>query len=519
MWQAVVDLDPKCDVADSCFYYGAALAHLGRWAEAKAAFETGRRAFSHDARFPVELAGVAFKEKKYAEAQSWLQQALRLSPDDTYANDFLGTVFFLQGNLDAALKYWNRIGKPHIQAVVAEPVPRLDSVLLDHAFAFSPASTLNLADVRTSEARIDQLNVFATASFDLQALPSGNFDLAFRNIERNGCGGNRWACLLDVLGNTPAQIVRFDYSNIRHRAENLDLLYRWDGEKRRVLGDFEMPLRANPRWGLRFRADVRDENWAIRNSFSGPAPVLSAFKMKRQSAAVRFADVMSGRWSWAAEAEISHRSYGKVLQGILTPALLDDGTELKQSISARANLLYLPERRFAIDADGTAAVSRLWGSTGRNFSQIAGGIRLHWFPQHTGQLYEIQESVRAGRTFGDPTFDEFGILGVLGDTDLLMRAHIATRDGKKGSAPLGRNYFLSNWDATRDVSPFALVKIKVGPFIDVGQISDPQPGLGSGQWLCDVGAQATLQVFGFGVSFSYGRDLRSGRNAVVARSR
>src|SRR5436190_13353649 len=89
LWQAVVDLDPKCDVAESCFYYGSALAHLGRWAEAKSAFETGRRSFRHDARFPVELAGVAFKEKKYAEAQSWLQEALRLSADDTYANDFL----------------------------------------------------------------------------------------------------------------------------------------------------------------------------------------------------------------------------------------------------------------------------------------------------------------------------------------------------------------------------------------------------------------------------------------------
>ena len=86
-------------------------------------------------------------------------------------------MFFLQGNLDAALKYWNRIGKPHIQSLAAQPVPRLDPVLLDHAFAFAPASTLRLADLKTSEARIDQLDVFTTSSFDLQALSSGKFDL------------------------------------------------------------------------------------------------------------------------------------------------------------------------------------------------------------------------------------------------------------------------------------------------------------------------------------------------------
>src|SRR5207302_4381670 len=69
-----------------------------------------------------------------------LHRALELAPSDSYANDFLGTVYFLQGNLDAALKYWNRVGKPQIAEIRAEPTPRLDSVLLDRAFAFSPAS-------------------------------------------------------------------------------------------------------------------------------------------------------------------------------------------------------------------------------------------------------------------------------------------------------------------------------------------------------------------------------------------
>ena len=41
-----------------------------------------------------------------------LRRALRLAPRDDYTNNFLATIYFLEGNLDAALKYWNRSGKP-----------------------------------------------------------------------------------------------------------------------------------------------------------------------------------------------------------------------------------------------------------------------------------------------------------------------------------------------------------------------------------------------------------------------
>ncbi|MBV9340310.1 MAG: hypothetical protein JO159_05405, partial [Acidobacteria bacterium] len=114
---------------------------------------------------------------------------------------------------------------------------------------------------------------------------------------------------------------------------------------------------------------------------------------------------------------------------------------------------------------------------------------------------------------------ELFTLGVLGDSELSMKAHIATRDGKKGASPLGRNYFVSNWEATRNFSPLPLLGIKLGPFIDTGKIVDPIAVLGSPKWLWDVGLECKVQVFSLGVVLSYGRDLRSGRNAVVAASR
>ena len=513
-WQEIVDSANPAGSADIAFYYGTAQARLEHWSEAAAAFKIGRRLSPDDPRFPTELAGVAFKQQEYAEAETWLRRAIRLNPSDSYTNEFLATVFYLEGNLEAALKYWNRIGKPHVEEVSADPVPRLNPVLFDHVLSVAPASTLRLPDLLTTRARLDQLDLFPVSHFELPARDSGSFDLVFRNSERNGCGG-KWGCLLTIFGSTPAETVRFDYYNLGRRALNFNSKFRWDGEKRRISAYLEAPFVRQPKWHWRAGTDFRNENWAMRNSFSGLSPLLAALNLKREAATFEFSDVMSGSWQWSAQTEFSHRSYHDVLTGtVLTTSLLAPGPQLKQSLGARFALLRIPEKRLTVDSFGSVALARLWAGGSRSFSQLQAGTNTLWFPQHMGEKYEIQHAFRAGKSFGSPPFDELFSLGVLGDTSLLMRAHIATRSGKKGSAPIGEDYFVSNFDATRAFSLLSLATIKVGPFLDTGWTNNL---LAPSKWLWDTGVQATVQVFGFEVAFSYGRDLRSGNNAFVAR--
>lgn len=519
-WRDVADLHPTLGIsAEVDFEYGIALARLERWDDAKTAFRSGLRLSPRDSRFMVELAGVAFKQANYAEAEGWLVRALHVSPKDSYTLEFLGTVFYLQGNIDAALKNWNRIGKPRIGSIAAQPKPKLNPILFDRTFAFSPASTLNLSDLRSTEAIIGQLHVFSTFRLSLEAQPDNTFDVAFRGRERKGCAGNSWACLLVVFGQTPAQTLNFSYFNIERKAINFASMFRWDEEKRRAGAQIEFPLAGNPKWQLEAGTDLRNENWALRQSFSGPAPVFGALNLKREAGFVRFNDVMNGTWQWFATTELSNRDYHNVFAtGAFAPNLLSSGFQLKQSFGIQAAILRLPERRLSIDGTAVLSVARLWSIPEQSYSQLQGSLRVHWFPQHTGEKYEIIDDIRAGKTFGSPPFDEMFVLGVLGDTDLQMRAHIGTRGGRKGSAPLGRNYFLSNFAALRDVSPIAIAHIKVGPFIDTGNITDPLPQFGSHKWLWDAGLEAKLQAFGFTITLSYGRDLRSGRNAWVVTS-
>jgi hypothetical protein len=518
-WQDIVDLlqavrNPCCDLQ---FYYGTALARLARWDEAERAFARAERLRPGDKRFPQELAGVNFKLKRYGRASAQLRRALKIDPKDSYTLEFLATVYFLEGNLEAALRYWNRIQKPQIANILLEPRPRLDSEILDHAFAFSENSSLNWADFLTTQERIRELGIFAGFQLALQAREDGRFDFQFRNREITGCGG-KWECLTALFDGLPAESISPRFFNLRHRAINVLAFYRWDAQKRRIQAELSGPVGGEARHRYSLSADVCNENWDLRKSFTGPAPLLGSLNLQRQALEADYSDIESGRWRWSAGVELSHRDFRHPFFGnTLTQSLLAEGYQLKQSTRVDGDLWRLPEHRLVLAGDARSQIGRIWSQPSQGFAKLQAGSRLDWFPQAKGDDYEMEGETQAGKAWGSLPFDEVSSMGILGDADLLMRAHIATRDGRKGSAPLGTDYTLSNWDGYKNVYDNAPFTVKVGPFVDTGKISDASPGLGSHEWLCDVGVEAKLKVFGAGVVFAYGKDLRSGNNAITVR--
>ena len=524
-WQEIVDqLEPVHsartgeELAELKFHLGIALARLGRWDDARAALLAGYHLQPSDKRFPIELAGVDFKQKRYPQAAAWLRQALRLDPSDSYANDFLGTVYFLQSNLEAALKYWNRVGKPKIDNVRVQPDLRIKPPVLDHAFSFSPASTLRLPDLLTSEARVQNLEIFPRYAFQLAAREDGNFDLDFHAQERNGWGRNRWEGLLSLFRGIFQQTIHPEFFNLRQSATNVVSLVRWDAQKRRALVAVSGPLRGDPQWRYRVAVDLRNENWDIRDSFKGPAPVRGALNIRREAISVGVTSVNSGRWSWSTGAEFSHRDYRSVFAGsALTPEVLLEGNQLKHLAQVNYELLRVPESRFIARTSVSSQAGRIWSEPAQSFFKLQSSLTGHWFPQTRGDDFEMYARIGAGKTFGKAPFDELFMLGLERDNDLWLRAHIGTRDGRKGSAPLGRSYFLMNWELDKNLYNGNLFSAKLGPFLDTGKIMDPSPGLGSRKWLWDTGVQAKVFAFGVGVIFSYGKDLRSGNNAFYFR--
>jgi len=515
-WQEIVRLAEGAPhrPAEMDYYYGLALAHLERWNQAHKALLEGSRKTPGDKRFPVELAGVDFKQKKYSEAQAHLRRALQLDSKDTYANDFMATLYFLQGNLEAAVKYWNRVNKPQIDQARNEPALHVNPVLLDHALAFSPASLLIYRDLLTSESRVEGLEIFPTYHFDLQAHADGKFDMVLRASERNGMGSSKLEKALILLRGLPFQEIDPEYFNIEGQAINVVSQFRWDSEKQRALVSLSGPWRRNPKWRYRLSADLRNENWDVRDSFSGFAPVKATFNLRREAGTVELTRFFGQHHSWTVGMQASHRDYRNVIAGTaLQPQLLAGGYELKQSAQLDYELWRIPERRFTLESCASSQLARIWSGLSQSFAKLQACLDSSWFPQAQDDDLKTVWSLRTGKTFGDLPFDELTMLGLERDNDLWLRAHIGTRNGRKGSAPLGRNYFLSNWETDKNVYRNGLITFKLSPFVDTGRITDPSPALGSGKWLWDTGVQGKVSVLGVGVAVIYGKDLRSGRNA------
>ena len=520
-WQEVVRTVEAASgrAADLDYYYGSALAKLGRLEDAHQAFLAGHRLHPRDKRFAVELGGIEFLRRDYAKAADWMLIALRISPDDAYVNEFCGSVFYLRGNLDAALKYWNRVDKPRVEMISSEPVPRVSPVLLDRAFAFAPASTLRLPELLATEDRLQGTGIFPNYTLTLSARPDQKFDVTFHAQERNGWGNSKLEALLSTFRGVFYQTLTPEYYNINGSATNAVALLRWDAEKRRALISLSGPLRGDPRWRYRVAADLRNENWVIRESFAGLAPPLASLNMRKESFSAGITRFQSERWSWSTRAELSNRDFRNHYSGsVLPPGLLLPGFQLKHATQLKYRLLHIPEKRLTALADFSTEFGRIWSEPAHTFFKPQGSLAVHWFPRANGDDLEIQQQIRAGSILGTMPFDELFMLGLERDNDLQMRAHIGTRDGRKGSAPLGRNYFLSNWEMDKNLYSNGLISAKLGPFLDTGRLTNGSNPLGSQKWLWDAGVQAKIGALGVNFVLSYGRDLRAGKGAFYIRA-
>ena len=274
--------------------------------------------------------------------------------------------------------------------------------------------------------------------------------MIFRGEERNGFGDTKAEALVMFLRGLPFQSLDTEFYNLRREAMNVRSMYRWDPQKRRVFAQLSSPFESSAKYRYQAATDLRDENWVLRNSFTGPAPALASLNLRRELIAFDLASYSSERLRWSAGAELSHRDFRSVVPGaILTPELLATGYQLKQQAQLSGMLWRLPEHRLTVAAETSSQIAHLWSRPEESFEKMQGSLDCRWFPRAQGNDFESRQQAGAGKIFGEAPFDELAMLGLERDNDLPMRAHIGDRDGRKGSAPLGRDYLLASWIQTR----------------------------------------------------------------------
>jgi hypothetical protein len=139
---------------------------------------------------------------------------------------------------------------------------------------------------------------------------------------------------------------------------------------------------------------------------------------------------------------------------------------------------------------------------------------LRWFPQAQGDDYKASVQFRAGQLFGPAAFDQLYVLGQERDNDLLLRGHAGTINGYKGSAPLGSGYVLMNTEVSRSLFSNGFLRVDAGPFLDLGNVYGPLKGFRDPGWMWDAGIRVDVRLLdAVSVTYTYGRDLRTGRSA------
>ena len=515
-WEEAANLarGPADQSPDLDFVMGLALAHQEKWSEAKQSFASGSRKAPGDSRFLVELAGIAYKQKDFRIAKDRLHAALRLNPRDAYAREFLATIYFLEGNLEAALKYWNPEDKPRLRSVAFVPALKLKESLRTRALAFNAPQVLTGDALLRTDSQLQNLGVFSGRRIELTPTDSGNYDATLHLAERNGWGDSKVEAIVSLLSGLPYATVYPEFYNLGHDAVNVTSLARWDSEKRRVSLAISLPVYRDPSLRLRLYVDARNENWNLTRTFFSAGTPLSDLNLRRVSAGAEFRSVVNGNWNWSSGAEIAHRNFrnlGEPLSSSERP-FFTATTSLAGWLGAGRSLLRVPERRFTLDTSAELRAGREFADGLGPFASLRGSLLAHWLPQAQGDDYEIQTRIRAGGTAGKITIDEFFQLGVERDNDLWLRGHAGTIDGRKGAAPLGRRYFLANWEMDKNIYRNGFFTLKLGPFLDSGAVADSSGLFGSQRWLWDSGIQCKVRVFGgVTVLLSYGRNLRGGK--------
>ena len=516
---------PAQQSPDFDYYAGMALSHLDRWAEARDAFSMGARKAPRDARFLTERAGAEYKLNNFAATKRDLRRSMRLDPSDSYVAEFLGTIYLLEGNLEAALKYWNLINKPTLAALEAVPAAKTRKLLLDRTVLFSPPAVLEADSFLHTNALLENLGTFPNWRLTLSPVTSSSnsddYKATLRLTERNGWGSSVLDGTISLLRGLPYETIYPSYYNLRGEAINLDSLARWDSQKRRVAASLQFPLFQQPGKRLRVFVDARNENWNLSQTFSGSAMPITNLNLKRFAAGAELHLIEAARWDLTAGLEAISREFRNVpasLRGVATPFFTDSRT-LDTWLGAHRTLLRVPERRFTLDGQAEFRAGRNYGSGLGAFASVHGELKSRWLPKARGDDYEFLSRLRGGDTFGDVPLDQLFQLGVERDNGLWLRGHPGTLDGRKGRAPLGRRYLLLTSELYKTVYDRAFFRLQLGPFFDTGAIADPSGLFGSQKWLFDTGIQARVRVLGsVSVLLSYGRDLRGGTGTFYGTS-
>jgi hypothetical protein len=491
---------------------GIAYGKMREYQKAQDVLNEGSSRYSDDPRFPNELAKLFLENNDTPSAKSELRRALSKDPDNAFASDMLATIDMSEGDVMAALKEWNRSGRPIVNELLHNYNSGFGSWIVPTATAIHPGEALRYGAWKTTEARLFETSNFSNVALEIE--PTRVAD-RYNTVIRTSAKTNTVAdFLFNALKGTPIATAYMDIWNIGNTGTNFNGNYRWDTDRRRAEGRVKMGLPIPGLVHLEFGDTWRSERWDVSKVIRPEYQSRARFDYKANAMDVRLKHIVHYRLEVGGGFEYRNRA----AKGDLPELSTDSGNTGKFSVDASVRLA---DRRYQnrVRVEAFAARPNIIGD-----AHFTGGVaelnNRVTLSKESGTHFNW--TVKGGTARGRLPVEDYFVLGL--DTRAInpLRGHTAADHGRYGRGPMGTDFVLANSDITRHLRTIPLFNTLNIPFIsaswelffDAGKTWDRNRIFLPSKLLLDTGTGIRLETPTHAFHLIYGRSLREGKDIL-----
>jgi tetratricopeptide (TPR) repeat protein len=495
--------------ADAYLYLGMAYANTKEYDKAEKVFKEGDARYSSDPRFNNELAGVYLANDDVDQARSSLNRALQIDPGNNYASDLLATLNMSEGNVQAALRFWNKSNRPVIDDILHNYYLSFGSWVVRKSVAFRPAGVLRYQAWKTTEARLFETDNYTNVGLEVEpTIVPDRYNAVVRTSAKTNTLTD---VLFSLIKGAPLKTSYLDLWNLGNSGVNFNAMYRWHPDRRRIEGSFKMPL---PIAGILFtevRETWRYEHWNLSPVIRAESLGRAQFRYKSNGLQIKFKHIPHYRVEIGGGFEYVNRAASGDLPELFTDSR-NTGKILFETNLRLADGRYQNRLRF----EGFVARKAILGDFNYSGGTVALNNRLA-LTQDSRTFLDI--TVKGGTSRGKLPVEDYFVLGMDTNPQNLLRGHSISDHGQNGRGPMGTDFVLANIDLERRIVTLPIfntlnlpyLTFKWEAFLDGAKTFDRARIFQQSKLLVDAGGGLRIEAPATSFTVGYGRSLRDGK--------
>src|SRR5262245_31689858 len=478
---------------DAFIYLGIAYERMREYQRAEGIFKEGNERYPDDARFHIELANLFLGNNDSDAAKTELRRALLVDPQNVPASDLLATIDLSEGDVQSALRSWNKTGRPLINDILHNYNLNFGSRVVRDAVAFHPAGMLHYGDWKTTESRLFETGNFTNVGLEIEPT---QIPEQYNAVVRTTSKTNSLAdFLFNIVKGAPFLTSYVNVWNIGNSGVNFNSNYRWDTNRRRLQGEVKIPIPVFDLLHLELGSTWRSERWNLTPTIL-PQYLSSAFPDYKATTPLRihFTQIPHYRVEVGGGFEYRNRAAKGNLPQLYT-------NSLNSSVFSAETTLRLVDGRYqsALILQGYAARKILFGNI--RFSQGVAELNNR-FTVTKDTRTSVNWSVKTATSRGQLPIEDYFELGLDTYTTNPLRAHTVARERHYGNGPMGTDFVLVNTDVERELATIPLfnnfnipyLTVKWLLFFDGAETWDRNRVFQQGKLLLDTGGGVKFET-------------------------